>query len=240
MTPSSKTSKSPFDQSRGNGHARHVLKVSVVAVPSLLALIAGLAGCASTGSIADPAAFDARPRRPDGVAIDPVSAPPRVSEGATGADGVLTLRTPLGVDRAVLVVQELFQKVVAEDAEGLDRLFTPDAVAMTGAASSGQTQRAVPLWAGRFRKLDYTKLAGETVFRETELQVFRGEDPIEAAPHLAIRSEPLDPNDVVIRVPILIPRSGSDRLFGDEMVLWLRRDSDRLRIYRMLEDFQLN
>ena len=45
---------------------------------------------------------------------------------------------------------------------------------------------------------------------------------------------------MVVRVPILTPHVGAERLFGDEMVLWLRRDGDRYRIYRVLEDFQLN
>ena len=56
----------------------------------------------------------------------------------------------------------------------------------------------------------------------------------------ARRIEALHENDVVIRLPILTPRIGQDRLFGEEMIFWLRRDNDRYRIYRILEDFQLS
>ena len=44
----------------------------------------------------------------------------------------------------------------------------------------------------------------------------------------------------MVRVPILTTHVGAERLFGDEILLWLRRDGDRFRIYRVQEDFQLN
>jgi hypothetical protein len=208
-----------------------------------LAWLAFLAGCASSGGLGDGGDPDKIRRRPDGVAIDPVSAPPPAQGRAEAADGLVTLRTPLGVDRAMLTVGDLFRKIVLEDAEGLERLFVGDAMAIIATAPGGgpgQTQKAMPWWAARFRKLDYTKLAGEIVYRESELTIFRAEDTLESPPHQAIRTEALDENDVVIRVPILTARVGADRLFGDEMILWLRRDGERFRIYRMLEEFQLN
>ena len=55
-----------------------------------------------------------------------------------------------------------------------------------------------------------------------------------------MRSEPLGDDDVVIRAPIITTHAGADRLFGDEIIFWLRRDGDRYKIYRILEDFQLN
>jgi hypothetical protein len=197
-----------------------------------------LSGCA--GTTAPPE--DAARRRPDGVAIDPISAPPPARDHADVAEGLVTLRTPLGIDRALFTVQELFRKIVVEDGEGLEPLFTPDALAITSLApgGGGSTPKAVLFWQGRFRKLDYTKLTGELVYRDAELTIFRAEDALETPPHPAIRTEALAGNDVVIRVPILTPRVGAERLFGDEMIVWLRRDGDRYRIYRILEDFQLN
>jgi hypothetical protein len=169
-----------------------------------------------------------------------VSAPPAPRDRASAADGLVTLRTPLGVDRAVAVVEELFRKVVLEDGDGLDALFTRDPIATTGAPSGGPTQSALLFWQGRFRKLDYTKLAGEPIYREAELQIFRADDTLDALPHPAVHPETLVEGDVVVRVPILTTRVGAERLFGDEMILWMRRDGDRFRIYRALEDFQLN
>ncbi len=168
---------------------------------------------------------------------------PAARDRASAADGLVTLRTPLGADRALATLEELFRKVVLEDGEGLEPLFTRDAVAVNGAAQSGGSDRspsALLFWQGRFRKLDYTKLAGEPIYREAEVHVFRPDDALETVPHPAVRPEALGDNDLVVRVPILTTRIGAERLFGDELVLWMRRDGDRYKIYRALEDFQLN
>jgi hypothetical protein len=209
---------------------------------ALLALLVGPAGCASTGGLGPDDPERVR-RRPDGVAIDPVSAPPPPRDHAEAADGLVTLRTPLGVDRAIATVADFFHKIVLADGEGLDALFTRDALAVTSLApggGGGQTPPAIQLWQARFRKLDYRRLAGELVYREPELDIYRADDAREALFPAAIRPDQLGDNDVVVRVPILLPHVGADRLFGDEMILWLRRDGDRYRIYRILEDFQLN
>ena len=181
-------------------------------------------------------------RRPDGVAIDPISAPPPARDRASVADGLVTLRTPLGADRALATVEELFRKVVLEDGEGLEAALHARRRRRHRRAAErpGQTPSALLFWQGRFRKLDYTKLAGEPLYREAELQIFRADDALDALPHAAVRPEALGDNDVVVRVPILTTRIGAERLFGDEIVLWMRRDGDRYRIYRVLEDFQLN
>lgn len=199
------------------------------------ALTAALAGCAGNAGLRGDA--DEPRRHPDGVAIDPVSAPPAARDSADSSEGLLTLRTPLGVDRALAAVDELFRKIVVEDGEGIDVLFTRDALAITG---SGQTPQAVLFWQGRFRKLDYTRLAGELLYRPDDLTVFRASDGLDPPPHPAIRPEALGSSDIVIRVPIVTPRIGADRLLGDEMIVWLRRDGDRYKIYRILEDFQLS
>jgi hypothetical protein len=204
--------------------------------------LAGLLGLlACTPSVAIGPTDADRPRRhPDGVAVDPVSPPPGPRDRASSADGLVTLRTPLGVDRAVVVIKELFHAVVLADGEALDALFTRDPVATTSAPSGGPTQSALFFWQNRLRKHDYSKLAGEPIYSEGELQVFRAGDSLDALPHLAVHPEALGEGDVVVRVPILAARVGADRLFGDEVIVWMRRDGDRYRIYRVLEDFQLN
>jgi hypothetical protein len=213
--------------------------------PSSRILLAALlcasgAACAATGGL--PSDGERLRRRPDGVAIDPVSAPPPPRDRASTADGLVTLRTPLGADRAIATVEELFRKVVVEDGDGIEALFTHDAVAVSGGAPNGSNQSplAVLFWQGRFRKLDYTKLAGEPIYREAELSLFRAADAADTLPHPAIHPEALGSDDVVVRVPILTTHVGAERLFGDELVLWMRREGDRYRIYRVLEDFQLN
>ncbi len=228
MLPSSRTSSHPAERPRA---FRDV---------ALALLVACGAGCASTGSLGPLDGEHVR-RHPDGVAIDPASSPPPARDHVSSADGLVTLRTPLGADRAVATVDELFRKVVVEDGEGLEALFTRDAVAVSPTPGGpGQSPSALLLWQSRFRKLDYTKLAGELVYRDAEIQLFRAGDTVDALPHPSVHPEALGADDIVLRVPILTTHMGSERLFGDELVLWMRRDGDRFRIYRVLEDFQLN
>jgi hypothetical protein len=205
-----------------------------------LALVSQLTACAGGPGFATAGALDAARRKPDGVAVDPTGAPPRARESAYASDRLVTLRTPLGADRAVDTVSELFRKIMIEDSDGLEALFTREATASTGASGASATPLAVLWWQQRFRRLDYTRLAGEPIFREAELEIYRAEDEIDAPTHAAIRLETLGETDVVIRLPILTSHAGADRLFGDEMIFWLRREGDRYKIYRVLEDFQLS
>jgi hypothetical protein len=193
-------------------------------------------GCASSGALD---LVSAR-RRPDGVAIDPISAPPPARDHASVGDGLVTLRAPLGADRAIALVEELFRKVVVKDGEGLVSIFASGASMIAPSAQPGAPNNALLFWQSRFRKLDYTRLAGEPIYREAELSVFRAEDSPDTIPHPSIHPEALAEGDVVVRVPIITTRVGADRFFGDEIVFWMRRDGDRFRIYRVLEDFQLN
>jgi len=180
------------------------------------------------------------PRRPDGVAVDPSSETPKVEDVAGTAKGLVTLRTPLGADAAMVTVGAFFRAIVAEDADSLEALFTRDALMINPAGGpGGGSPQAALYWTQRLRRLDYTKLAGEVVYREAELEIFRSDDAFEATPHPSIRADALAAGDVVVRVPIVTPRVGSDKLLGEEVLLWLRRDVDRFRIYRVLEDFQI-
>jgi len=218
-------------------------KYDAIAVRTLLFLSLGLIqGCVSRAAFATASELEERRRHPDGVAIDPTSEPPETREEADVENSLVTLRTPLGVDRAVETVGDLFRKIVLEDSS-VDALFTRDALAVTtlaAGAGSGSMPPAALFWQQRFRRLDYTKLAGETIFRESELEIYRADDAAMSPPHPAIRLDALSPGDVVIRAPILTSRVGADRLFGDEIIFWLRRDGDAYKIYRVVEEFQFN
>jgi hypothetical protein len=199
-----------------------------------------VAGCAAGPGFATAGSLEAARRRSDGVAVDPTGEPPRARERAEVAERLVTLRTPLGADRAVDTVSELFRKIVIEDSDGLEALFTREATAGNGSGGAASTPLAVLWWQQRFRRLDYTRLAGEPIFREAEVEIYRAEDDVEALPPPAIRLEALGETDIVIRLPILASHAGADRLFGEEMIFWLRRDGDRYKIYRVIEDFQLS
>ena len=208
--------------------------------PELFLAVALIAGCAAGPGFATAGSLDAARRRPDGVAVDPTGEPPRAREHARASDRLVTLRTPLGADRAVDTVSEFFRKIVIEDSDGLEALFTREATASNGNPGASATPLAVLWWQQRFRRLDYTRLAGEPIFREAEVEIYRAEDDVDALPHPAIHLEALGETDVVIRLPIVSTHAGADRLFGDAMIFWLRREGDRYKIYRLLEDFQLS
>jgi ketosteroid isomerase-like protein len=195
-----------------------------------------LGGC--LGGVPTASELPEGPRHPDGVAVDPASAEPPARGQAEAKDGIVTLKTPLGTDRALATIDELFRRIVAEDKEKLPELFTRDAVSVS--PSGGGTINAITWWTQRFNKLDYPKLAGEPVFRRSEAEVVRGEAALDAASTPAMRSEPLGDEDVVVRARVVTTHAGADRLFGDEIIFWLRRDGDRYKIRRMLEDFQFN
>ena len=74
-------------------------------------------------------------RHPDGVALDLAGSPPNARESAASQDGIVTLRTPLGNDVALATVALLFQRIVHEDTEGLDQVFTRDAMQLKAAGS---------------------------------------------------------------------------------------------------------
>jgi hypothetical protein len=146
----------------------------------------------------------------------------------------VTLRAPLGTDLALATVASFFQAVVREDEDRIESLFARSAVVITPAtATSGSAPPGAALfWAHRFKRLDYTRLASELVYRESEVEILHDPGDTDAP------SDDADA-DLVVRVPIATPRVGLDRLFGDEMVLFLRRDGDAYRIQRAQEDFQL-
>lgn len=208
----------------------------------LLALLLPLAGCGGSSPSSFPTSSELpeERRQPDGVAIDPASAPPPATDRAAAGDGLVTLRTPLGVDLAVGTVAEFFKRVVLEDGDGLGALLARDALAIVpSGGGQGQAPSAGLWWEQRFRRLDYGKLAGEPIYRESEVAIYRAEDALESPPHPAIQTQALDDDDVLVRVPIITARVGADRLLGDEVLFWLRRDGAGFKIYRLLEDFQL-
>jgi hypothetical protein len=179
-------------------------------------------------------------RRPDGVAVDPTSAPPRAKDVANTGDALVTLRAPVGLEKALTTVRLFFQAIVAEDSDALGAVLTRDALNTNPSMGGPMGSPSASLfWAHRFRRLDYTKLAGEVIYRENELDVYRADDELTLSPHPAVRADALNAGDVVIRVPIATPRAGLDRLMGDDILVWLRRTGNEYKIYRLLEDFQV-
>ena len=207
---------------------------------ALLALSLLIAAC-TPSEFPVAAEIDGGTRRPDGVAIDPALELPNPQNRGGSNEGLVTLRAPLGPDVALGTVAALFKRIAREDLEALGPLFTREVHVINGSGTSAQQNSAAGAWwEPRFKKFDYTRLAGELIYRESDVELYRGDDELIQAPAAVLRTaDTLEETDVVVRVPILTSRVGADRLLGDEMILWLRRDGDRYKIYRVVEDFQL-
>lgn len=187
-----------------------------------LTLLTSLASC--SGGALDTAASTPRgPRRPDGVLLEPPPAMPSVHERVFVA-AVVGLREP-ALDRDVEgVVRAYLSAFEREDIAALGDLLG-DAASPLG--RPGGRASLVDLWRGRLKSFEYQKLAGTEIARMGQLErrsydAFTGDGPP--------RPAEMRPGDVLVRVPIATPRVNGEPLFGDVLVLLLRRESGRLVI----------
>ncbi len=205
--------------------------------PLLLTALLACACGSGTRPLSFPAAAatDDAPRRAPGVAIDPAPGLPPARASGNPEQGVVVLQTPPDVARARATVQEFFRAVVDEDPDTLDSLLDARAWVQTG--SQGR-QLARSFWRLRLSRLDYGALAGQLVYRPSEVETYRANDGSRLRP---ARQLPIVPSgdDVLVRVVVANPHSGKTRLFGDEIVFLLHPDASAYRITEMAEDFQL-
>lgn len=183
-----------------------------------------LAGCSSTGTFETATSLPTTPRRPDGVALEPTPAVPQPTDRAP-ATGVIALREPLADKDVEDVVRAYVRAFEREDIEGLRQLLCQDA---TPIGRAGGKQQLVDLWAMRIRNFEYQKLAGSEIARLSELEKHTYE-MLGGAGSMARPTE-MRPGDLYVRVPIATPRVGGEQLFGEVLVLLLRREEGRLKI----------
>jgi len=177
------------------------------------------------------------PRRPDGVVVDPSPELPPSLDVAEPSSSLVALKPPLPVKAARSAVAAFFRAVVAEDTEGLSDLLTPDANAPN--KSRGVAPGLLDVWRGRLRHFRYRALAGEALYQESDIEFYRYDDLETLVPGRPLRPVEMTRADLLLRVPMLVVRAGSDRVFGDDILFLLRRDRDRFRIRQLVEDFQL-
>lgn len=200
------------------------------------------AGCLPASSFPTARRLPDDARRPDGVAVDPTSAPPPARPRADVTDGVVTLRTPLGHEDALRTIRSFFEAVTAEDLGRLSAVATPTAlVSDTRNGALDRVQNYGFLWRQRFAKHDFLGLEATTLYRESEIETFDLRDPasLPAELQLASAGEAPEPEDVIVRVHILAPTSAGTRLFGDTLTFWLRRDAERYVVGRIAEEVPL-
>ena len=196
-------------------------------VASLSAITAGLllAGCLGAGPLETATEMPTTPRRPDGVVIEPPPAMP-VADDRAPASGIVALREPLADKDVEDVVRAYLHAFEREDIDALVQLLAQDAVPLGRAGTKAQL---VEVWRTRMKNFEYQRLAGRRgralrAAREVRLRRARGvrrsdasgRDARPAISTCAFRSRR--------------PASARDQLFGDVLVLLLRREDGRLRI----------
>ncbi|MDB4936102.1 MAG: hypothetical protein JWP87_3074 [Labilithrix sp.] len=189
-----------------------------------LALALALVACAGSGALETSTEMPKTPRRPDGVVLEPPPAMPAPSDRAA-ATGIVALREPLADKDVEDVVRAYVRAFEREDLEALVQLLAQEASPLGRAGSKAQL---VELWRTKMKNFEYQKLAGVEVVRVAQIEK-HGYDTLGASGAPARPAE-MRPGDLYVRVPIATPRVGSDQLFGDVLVLLLRREDGRLKI----------
>jgi hypothetical protein len=165
------------------------------------------------------------PRRPDGVALEPPAAMPAPADRAE-ARGVVALREPLADKDVEDVVRAYIRGFEREDDQALIQLLAQEAASL---GRNGSTrQQLIEIWRTKMKSFEYQRLAGLEVARVSQIERHTYETL--GTPGAPPRPSEMRPGDTYIRVPIATPRVGSEQLFGDVLVLLLRREDGRLKI----------
>ncbi len=178
-------------------------------------------------------------RRPDGIAIDLSSEPPEARDQATSVEEIVTLRTPLPVGAAHRAVRQLFEAVIREDVGAMSQVMSSATMVQdirTGKKNL-RAHSATSHWRQRFRKREYQKLSTKLVYRQADVETYRSDHtaslPVNVR-HLS-RNNAIGETDLVLRVPIVTHSIRNERLLGDEIFLWLRREGTRYIVYHIAE-----
>lgn len=214
------------------------LRRGLAALRAVVLLSLLVSACGGTRPLRFPTAgqeSDA-PRQAPGVAFDPAPEIPPAASAGNPAQGLVVLRTPANPAAAREAVREFFRAVVDEAPDKLDDLIDAQAYIRTG--SGHGRVRARSYWQQRLSRLDYGALSGQLVYRPSEVETYRAAD---VARLRSTRQFPVSPgnDDILIRVPIAVPRVGNTRLFGDEILFVLHPRAHGYVISEMVEDFQL-
>ncbi len=191
-----------------------------VATGAGVALAAALVVGCGGGGFPTVTELPKEPRRPDGVVLEPAATLPAPVERSDTDVPLVALHEPLD-DRALgALVRRYFHAWEREDLEALGRLLSPDATLL---GHSGG--RPIETFRARLRRYEYQRIAGLEPARLDRLERHRYAD-------LEARQRPREmrEGDVLVRVPVLVARVGGDPLFGDTLVLLVRREDEGLRV----------
>ena len=184
-----------------------------------------LAACGGAGTLETATEMPSAPRRPDGVALEQPPAMPSPVDRAP-AKGVVALREPLADKDVEDVVRAYLRAFEREDEPGLQQLLAQDAAPLGRPGTS--RVHLLELWRTKMRNFEYQRLQGTEVARMSQIEKHTYDTL--GQPGAPPRPPEMKPGDLYVRVPIITPRVGSEQLFGDVLVLLLRREDGRLKI----------
>ena len=191
----------------------------------LAVLAAGsVVACGGAGTLETATEMPKAPRHPDGVVLEPPTALPAASDRAAAA-GIVALREPLADKDVEDVVRAYVRGFEREDVDALVQLLAQEASPL---GRAGNKNQLVDLWRTKIKNFEYQKLAGVEVARFAQIEKYAYETL--GASGAPSRPTEMRVGDLYVRVPIATPRVGSDQLFGDILVLLLRREDGRLKI----------
>jgi hypothetical protein len=164
-------------------------------------------------------------RRPDAVVLEPPAAIPEPAERAD-ARGVVVLRAPLGGDAVRDLVMAVIDAWQRESLDQLVALLTSDAGPID-ARSRGRAA-LMELWRQRLHAHEYRRLSGVDLVRVERIERYAWDDL--SAPDSPARPPDMRPDELYVRVPIEVTRVDGERLFGDVMLVLLRREEGKYMI----------
>jgi hypothetical protein len=201
---------------------------------SVLVVAAGALGAVACGAT-QPQGFEvpsiaasgeAPARKPDAVVVERPPAMPGSAASRADARGVVALREPLGGDAVRDLVFALVDAWQRESIEALASLLTNDAGPFEGRARGRGV--LVESWRQRMRAHAYGRLAGSDLVRPERIEHWDADEL--GASGAPARPPELRTGEVYVRVPLEVTRLAGEKLFGDVLVLALRREDGKYKI----------
>lgn len=189
------------------------------------ALVVACVACRA-GAFPTVSELPTEPRRPDGVVLEPpVTLPESVERSGTEAP-LVALREQLDERSVVALVRSYFTAWEREDLDALGRLLSADATLL---GNSGG--RPLDAFRVRVRRYEYQRIAGmePALFDRLERTRYGDLEPRQ-------RPQEMREGDLLVRVPVLVAHVGGEPLFGDVLVLLVRREAEGLRVVGIGEE----
>jgi hypothetical protein len=157
-----------------------------------------------------------------------VDAPPVLPAplSRSGARGVVSLREPPAQDAVVELVRAFLDGWQRESLDALLGLALPDAGLIDG-PDHGHSA-LVESWRQRLRAHDYGRLAGTEMVLPERIERWEW-DELGASPKPP-RPAGMRPGELLVRAPLEVTRVAGERVFGDVVMMVIRRQEGGLRI----------